>query len=155
MGSMFSWALALVILSVGVTGCGDNAASLSPAAPTPIAAPPPAPVSPTAVPIRLGETVAETVSDSDPPIQTRWGAEASRRFAVAIPASGSLRVRVTSSGPNALTIWVNSAPFWGTVNDVIGSGRVQAGETYEVAVSMHEPQSATQPFELTASLDPQ
>jgi hypothetical protein len=112
-------------------------------------------VSPDAVPIRLGETVVETVSESDRPIETRWGPEACRRFAVAIPSSGSLRVQVTSPGPTGLTLWVNSTPFWGTVHDVVGSARLHGGATYEIAVSMHDRQSATQAFELTAFLDPQ
>jgi len=62
---------------------------------------------------------------------------------------------VTAPGPTGLTLWVNSVPFWGNVHDVFGSVRVMAGATYEIAVSIHDVHSTSQPFELTTSLDPQ
>lgn len=147
----FAW------LALAAAACGDEGVAPVPTAPSLTTAPTvaPAPVSPNAIPVALGETVARVVADSDPVIVTTWGHEPAQRFSVAIPHAGVLNVRVTSPGPTALTVWVNATPRWGTVHEVVSAERVQGAGTYELAVSMHDVHSTTQAFELTTSLDPQ
>jgi len=145
----------VTILSV-VSACerGSTVLPTAPTAPSVTPSPQPtSPVSPNAIPIALGETVTRVVTVSDPPCVTSWGSEPCLRFSVAISTSGTLRVRVTFPGPTGLTLWVNSIPSWGD-HEATGTARVQAGGTYEIAVSMHDPQTTSQAFELATSLDP-
>jgi hypothetical protein len=142
----------ILLVSVA-TACGGNGSAMFPTAPT--ATPPPAPrVSPNAVPLGLGETVQRVVTTSDLPYDTGWGPEPCLRFAVMVPTSGTLRAHVTSpQRSSGLTLWVNEKAFWDQNNDITGTGQVRAETTYEVVVSMHDPQIAVQSFELTTSLD--
>jgi len=77
------------------------------------------------------------------------------RFKVETPTAGTLTVHLASAGPTGLTLWVNSAPFWGTVTDAAASVRVLPGAQYEIAVSIHDQRSASQSFELTTAVHPQ
>jgi len=147
--------LAVVTILCTVSACGGGGTAQLPTAPTATVGAPSGPpgASPNAIPIALGETITRVVTVSDPPCVTSWGPEPCLRFSVAISTSGILRVQVTYPGPNGLTLWVNSIASWG-VNEATGTARVQAGETYEIAVSMHDPQTTSQAFELRTSLEP-
>ena len=157
MTSLLRHGLIAAAVLFGAAGCSENGAFLLPTAPSGPPSLPPSPppvVSPSAIPVVLGETVGATVSTSDPGIETSWGPEPCVRFAVTTSAAGDLRVRLKSSGPSGLTLWVNRRPFWGDRAEVSGNTRVDAGLTYEIVVSIHEPLGPSQPFELTTSLSP-
>jgi hypothetical protein len=150
--------LPLVVLAWCAAACSGGSSGFPlPTGPsaTPRPAPPPAPVSPNAIPVVLGETVAGVVTEADPRIDTAWGSEPAVRFKVETPTAGTLTVHLASAGPTGLTLWVNSAPFWGTVTDAAASVRVLPGAQYEIAVSIHDQRSASQSFELTTAVHPQ
>jgi hypothetical protein len=132
------------------TGCsGSQSVPRNPIAPSVVTLPTLSGVSPDAIPIGLGETVTRVVTPSDPPYETRWGPEPCLRFSVQISTSGALRVRLTHA--TGLTLWVGSTPSW-DVNEITSASPVQAGGTYEIAVSLHDSQTS-QAFELTTSLE--
>jgi hypothetical protein len=139
------------VLLVWPACSGSQSVLRNPIAPSVVTLPAPSLVSPNAIPIGLGETVTRVVTPSDPPYETRWGPEPCLRFSVLISTSGILRVRVT--GASGLTLWVDSTPSWDVKEEITGAARVQAGGTYEIAVSLHDSQTS-QPFELTTSLEP-
>jgi hypothetical protein len=140
----------LLAVSLLWTACsGSQPVLRNPIAPS-VALPTPSGVSPNAIPIGLGETVTRVVTPSDPPYETRWGPEPCLRFSVQSSTSGVLKVRLTHA--TGLTLWVGSTPSW-DVNEITSAARVQAGGTYEIAVSLHDSQTS-QAFELTTSLEP-
>lgn len=142
------------ILSV-CASCSDSRARL-PTAPTPlIAVPPASPSAPqNATPIVLGQTMAQVITAADPPCGIELPPEPPEpchRFAVSPTSAGVLKVRLTSQGPNELTLRFASRFYWGTA--VEASASVESGPTYEIAVALHGGKGS-QPFELRATLEP-
>jgi len=145
---------AMVAVTAVVTSCSDRADRF-PTAPTVAAVPSLTPgAAPGSTPLGLGETTAQLVTDTDPPCGIALPAappEPCRQFAVAVTRRGLLRVRLTSPGPQELTLRVGTQIFWGTT--INASATVESGSTYGIAVGLHAG-TGSQSFELTATLDP-
>lgn len=151
----------LVILATfcALSACNKRADGpflASPTAPTTPIGPPRANpgASVDAVRIAVGETVGGVVSLSDRTCDSGNSfdpPEYCRRFAIAVPTSGVLRVNVASSGPYSLTLGIGPLRQWGTTI----SASVEAGSTYEISVALHGviPGVTSQSFELTTRLD--
>ena len=145
---------AVLAVVASVSACGRDAWPTAPSVTggAPLAAPGAAA---NAIPISLGQAVSRVLDPSDPPCGTQAGTdppEPCQRFAVVVPISGRLTVRVTSPGPAALTVRVGSMLQWGVNVNAVAA--VQGRSTYEIAVALHDG-SARQAFELTTALEPQ
>ena len=155
-------ACCLLVALLACAACGSSQPVLqnpvAPSAPLPPPAPPPAPPPPLPpAPISLGETVTGVVNLSDPGCDPAFPFEdPCKRFSIAIPTTGTLKVHVASPGPRTLTLRVGTLRVYG-MSAVSGSIAVQAGSTYEISVALHDHVGGdySQPFELTSSLDPQ
>lgn len=138
-----------------VVSCSDSKGRLLTAPTRVVAVPSALPgASQDATPIVVGQSMAHVVTAADPPCGIELPPEQPepcRRFAVSTATSGVLKVRLTSPGPNELTLRFASRMYWGTT--IEASARVESGATYEIAVALHGGKGG-QPFELRATLEP-
>lgn len=147
--------IGITAIIAGLVSCSDSHGRLVTAPTQAVTIPPATPGAPqNATPIALGQIVAQVVTAADPPCGIEWPPdppEPCKEFVVSPDRRGTLKVRLTSSGPNHLTLRVGSRFYWGTA--VEGSASVEPGSTYGIAVSLHGGKG-TQSFELSAIVEP-
>ena len=147
--------LAFIVVLAALSSCSDNRSRLL-TAPSRVVSVPPATTgaAANAVPIALGQTLAQVITAADPPCGIELPPEPPepcQRFAVSPTGPGVLKVRLMSPGPSDLTLRFASRMYWGTA--VEASASVQSGGTYEIAVALHGGKGS-QSFELRATLEP-
>lgn len=146
---------AIVAVVTVFASCSDNQGRLLTAPTRIVAVPPASPGAPqAATPIAVGQIMAQVITAADPPCGIQLPPEPPepcRQFAVSTTTAGVLKVRLTTPGPDELTLRFASRAYWGTA--VEASARVESGSTYEIAVALHSGKGS-QPFELRATLEP-
>ena len=151
---MFRRVIGTTAIIVVCASCNDSRARLLTAPTRVITVPPASPGAPqNATPIALGQVMAQVLTEADPPCGLELPAEPPepcQQFAVSPTGPGVLKVRLTSPGPNELTLRFASRMYWGTALEA--SARVESGATYEIAVALHGGKGS-QPFELRATLE--
>lgn len=146
---------AIVAVVAVSASCSDSKGRLLTAPTRIVAVPPASPSAPqNATPIALDQIMTQVITAADPPCGIQLPPEPPEpchRFAVSTSRPGVLKVRLTSPGPNELTLRFASRFYWGTAIEAAAS--VESGSTYEIAVALHGGKGS-QSFELRVTLEP-